>query len=297
VAERIRPGATVPQATTIDPRTTLGTVRLVVADLSTATRFYEQALGLRQLRRDGDIVALGVDGAALVELTGRPDAPRRPAPSTGLFHLAILVPSRLDLARALHRLVGAGWRLSGASDHLVSEALYLRDPEGNGIEIYRDRPRERWYADGRVRMPTLPLDLDALAREADPIPSGADGMPSDTRVGHVHLQVADLAETEGFYRRILGFEVTVRDYPGALFFSAGGYHHHVGTNTWASAGASAPPAGTAGLSSFDVVLSHGDEVERVAARAREAGVAATPVEGGVGIDDPSGIRLVLTASG
>ena len=285
-----------PEATTIDPRTTMGTVRLIVADLSRGSRFYQRVLGLRELGRDGDSVALGVDGAALVELTGRPDAAPRPARSTGLFHLAILVPSRPELGRALHRIVGAGWRLSGASDHLVSEALYLRDPEGNGIEIYRDRPRERWYADGRVRMATLPLDVDELARDAAEGTS-ADDMAPDTRVGHVHLQVADLADTDAFYRGVLGFEVTVRDYPGALFFSAGGYHHHVGANTWASAGAPTPPAGSAGLSSFDVVLPSAEEVERVAGRVREAGLTIEPVEGGVRTDDPSGNRLVLTASG
>jgi catechol 2,3-dioxygenase len=297
VVGRIHPEPLVPEATTIDPRTTVGTVRLVVADIAGTGRFYQRVLGLRELRCDGDSVALGVDGAALVELTGRPDAPPRPARSTGLFHLAILVPGRPELARALHRMIGAGWRLSGASDHLVSEALYLRDPEGNGIEIYRDRPRERWYAEGRVRMATLPLDLDGLARESGPPPSGADGMPPEARVGHVHLQVADLAETDAFYRGILGFEVTVRDYPGALFFSAGGYHHRVGANTWAGAGAPPPPAGSAGLSSFDVVLPSAEEVERVAARARDTGFPAEPVEGGVRTRDPSGNSLVLTASG
>jgi catechol 2,3-dioxygenase len=269
-------------------------VRLIVADLARARGFYERALGLRDLGADGDTARLGADGAALVELTGRPDAPRRPSRSTGLFHFAILVPSRLELARALHRLVDAGWPLSGASDHLVSEALYLRDPEGNGIEVYRDRPRERWYAERKVRMATLPLDLDGLAREAGAAAPAADDMPPDTRVGHVHLQVADLAETEAFYRGMLGFEVTVRDYPGALFFSAGGYHHHVGANTWGSAGAPAPPAGSAGLSSFEVVLPSAAELERVCARAREAGAATQPIESGVRLSDPSGTRLVLT---
>jgi catechol 2,3-dioxygenase len=283
--------------TTIDPRTRVGTVRLIVADLAGARGFYERALGLRELGGDGETARLGAGAGPLVELIGRPDAPPRPSRSTGLFHFAILVPSRVELARALHRLADAGWPLSGASDHLVSEALYLRDPEGNGIEIYRDRPRERWYADGMVRMATLALDLDALAAEPGAAKPGADGMAPATRVGHVHLQVAELADAEAFYRGGLGFEVTVRDYPGALFFSAGGYHHHVGANTWGSRGAPPPPAGSAGLSSFDVVLPDAAELERVAARARDAGAAAQPVADGIRIDDPSGNGLILTTAG
>ena len=271
-------------------------MRLIVADLARASRFYERALGLRELHRRGETVGFGAGGVAMVELTGRPDAPPRPARSSGLFHFAILVPGRVELAAALHRLADAGWPLSGASDHLVSEALYLRDPEGNGIEIYRDRPPERWYADGKVRMATLPLDLDGLASEA----CGAElqpVMPSEARIGHVHLQVAGLPDTETFYHRTLGFEVTVRDYPGALFFSAGGYHHHVGANTWGSAGAPAPPPGAAGLSSFDIVLPSAGALERVAQRVREAGAGAEPDEGGVLVADPSGNRIVLTIAG
>jgi catechol 2,3-dioxygenase len=141
----------------------LGAVRLNVADLDRARRFYEEAIGLRGFDRGAEVVRLGVDGeTAIVELVGRPDAPLRPPGTTGLFHLAILLPSRADLARALRRVADAGWRLTGASDHLVSEALYLQDPEGNGIEIYRDRPREQWrYEDGQLQMDTLPLDSTA----------------------------------------------------------------------------------------------------------------------------------------
>src|SRR5690242_6744305 len=199
-------------------------------------------MGLRSVTQDGDVVRLAAepDAPALVELVGRPDAPVRPPRSTGLFHLAVLVPSRLELARALRRVAAAGWRFTGASDHLVSEALYLHDPEGNGIEIYRDRPREEWrYEGGELQMATIPLDLEGVVGELPSDEETDAGMPSGTRIGHVHLNVSDLGPAEEYYEHRLGFDVVVRSYPGALFVSAGGYHHHIGMNTWTSAGGSA----------------------------------------------------------
>jgi catechol 2,3-dioxygenase len=280
----------------IDPATAIGAVRLTVADLDRVRAFYERAIGLRTLGRDGDVVRLGaLSGPALVELVGSPDAPRRPTRSTGLFHLAILVPTRADLAVALERVVRAGRSFSGASDHLVSEALYLSDPEGNGIEIYRDRPRSEWgYDDGELRMATLALDLEGLLDER-PTGDGDEGMPPGTRVGHIHLQVADLAAAERFYAGVLGFDVTVRGYPGALFLSAGGYHHHIGLNTWAGEGAPSPPAGARGLRSFEVDLAGAEELERVAARLEAAGVDARPEDAGLLVADPSGNRVLLRA--
>ena len=185
-------------------------------------------------------------GEPLIELVSAPDAPRAPSFSTGLFHLAILVPDRAELARSLQRLAGAGWRLTGASDHLVSEALYLRDPEGNGIEIYRDRPREEWRRDGdELAMATLPLDLESVLGELEQDEAPANGMPAGTTMGHVHLQVADIPPVEGFYNGALGLDVMVRSYPGALFLAAGGYHHHLGLNTWQSQGAPRSAGGRA----------------------------------------------------
>ena len=275
----------------------IGALRLNVADLDRAQRFYEQAIGLRGVEHDAEVVRLGVDGgAAIVELAGRPDAPRRPAGSTGLFHLAILVPSRPELARALRRVVDAGWRLTGASDHLVSEALYLRDPEGNGIEIYRDRPREEWrYEDGQLQMDTLPLDLDGVLAELSAAGAGeANGMPSGTRIGHVHLSVAELSEAEDFYGGLLGFEVTVRGYPGALFFATGGYHHQIGVNTWAGEGAAAPPPGSLGLGSFEIALRDAPDLEQVGERLRAAGFETRGDRGGLRTADPSGNGILLT---
>lgn len=215
----------------------LGPVRLRVADGDRARAFYERVLGLRAFE--------GPD--ALVELAESPDAPRRPAHTTGLFHLAILVPDRPALAHALLRVAASGWRLAGAADHLVSEALYLSDPEGNGIEIARDRPRAEWPREGgELVMATLPLDLDDLAAEAPQgdLPAALDPR---ARIGHVHLRVSSLAPAEDFYAGRLGLQVTARGYPGAIFLAHGGYHHHVGLNTWSSAGAPAPPEGALGL--------------------------------------------------
>ena len=238
---------------------------------------------------------LGVDGqTAIVELVGRPDAPRRPHGTTGLFHLAILLPSRADLARALRRVADAGWRFTGASDHLVSEALYLNDPEGNGIEIYRDRPREQWrYADGQLQMDTLPLDLDSVLGELSAADTEANGMPAGTRIGHVHLNVAELSAAEDFYGGVLGFEVTVRGYPGALFFATGGYHHQIGVNTWAGEGAAAPPPGALGLRWFEIALPGAPQLEHAGQRLRAAGFDAQNDGDGLRVADPSGNGILL----
>src|SRR3954451_7672989 len=248
-----------------------GAVRLRVADLGGQREFYEQAIGLSALDLADGLARLGVDGAPVVELSAGPEAPPRPPRTTGLFHLAILVPDRRKLAAALARAVRAGARLSGASDHLVSEALYLNDPEGNGIEIYRDRPREEWRgSNDEIEMATIPLDLDSVMSELPPDRDGAR-MSAGTRIGHVHLQVADIAPAEEFYEGTLGFDVTVRSYPGALFVSAGGYHHHIGMNTWNSEGGSPPPPGARGLDWFQVILPGEDELAREAERLEAGG--------------------------
>jgi catechol 2,3-dioxygenase len=283
----------------IDPGTSMGGVRLTVADLEGARDFYRDAIGLAELDPHDGVVRLGTKGESdgpIVELVGDPDAPPRPRGTSGLFHLAILVPSRADLARALQRVAEAGWRLSGASDHLVSEALYLSDPEGNGIELYRDRPREEWpVRDGVLQMDTLPLDLDGLLGELRREDAEA-AMPAGTRIGHVHLNVGDLTAAEAFYSGALGFDVTVRGYPGALFVSAGGYHHHVGLNTWMGEGAPPPPEGSRGLSRFEIRLPGPDQLAAEEDRLREAGFEPERDGDRVRVTDPSGNQVVLSAS-
>ena len=281
----------------IHPGTSVGTVRLTVRDLERSRAFYQRTIGLEAVELDDGAIALGVAGGnPLIELRGDGAAAALDRRATGLYHLAILMPTRLDLALALARLAEARWPLDGASDHLVSEALYLCDPDGNGIEIYRDRPRAQWPRAGdQLEMATLPLDIDDVLREL----SAADGFqataPGGTRIGHVHLQVADLETAEAFYSGTLGFDVVVQ-LPGALFVSAGGYHHHLGLNTWHSAGASPPPAGSVGLRSYEVTLPSDAEHARVLERVRAAGVEVSESPAGALVRDPSGNGVVLRAS-
>ena len=289
----------------IDPATSMGTVRLTVADLDRVRDFYRDAIGLKVETGSDGTVRLGtVDEHAphlvddvLIELVGDPVAPSRPRGTSGLFHLAILVPSRADLARALQRVAEAGWRLSGASDHLVSEALYLSDPEGNGIELYRDRPRDQWpVRDGVLQMDTLPLDLDGVLSELRREDANA-GMPPGTRIGHVHLNVGDLTAVEAFYSGALGFDVTVRGYPGALFVSAGGYHHHLGLNTWAGEGAPPAPPGSRGLREFEILLPSelalGELEQRISEKGLEYERGVKGDEDVLHLTDPSGNRVAL----
>ena len=274
-----------------------GAVRLRVADLDREREFYERAIGLRALGEAHGAVRLGADGVPSVELVASPDSPPRRPGTTGLFHMAILVPGRAELARALIRVAASGSRLTGASDHLVSEALYLNDPEGNGIEIYRDRPRSEWrYESGSLQMSTLPLDLEDLLAEAKGSAPEA-GMPAGTRIGHLHLNVADLGNAESFYSGLLGFDVTVRGYPGALFLATGGYHHYIGVNTWAGPGAPPPPEGSRGLEWFELVTDDRAVVEELQSRLEDAGMEAEDTPGGLRTRDRSGIGVLITTGG
>lgn len=282
-------------ASSIAAGTTVGTVALTVSDLERSRAFYETVLGLAARELDGGVALGAPDAPALVTLRGDPAAAALDLRATGLFHLALLTPSRLELAYALARVARTRWPLTGASDHLVSEALYLNDPDGNGIEIYRDRDRSEWGTDehGQLAMATLRLDLQSLSDElagAAPVP---ERLPKGTRMGHVHLQVSDVAAAEAFYAGVLGFDVTVRGYPGALFVAAGGYHHHIGLNTWNSAGSDPPAPGAVGLRSFEVRLPDRAELERLLARVSAAGRAAETLDGGAVLRDPSGNAVVL----
>ncbi|MHB1571995.1 MAG: VOC family protein [Solirubrobacteraceae bacterium] len=310
-------GLNTPHTGSIAASTTLGPVRLNVSDLGRTRTFYEGVLGLAAQQLDRDSFAFGPpqDGRPpLVEVRADASAPPLDRRATGLYHVAILLPSRVDLAHALLRVARSRWPLDGASDHLVSEALYLSDPDGNGIEIYRDRPRDQWRYDGAtLQMSTLPLDLRAILAEAgaggdlDPAaePAVDDAVPAGTVIGHVHLQVADLREAEAFYNGVLGFDVVVRGYPGALFVSAGGYHHHLGLNTWHSAGSGPARPGSIGLRSYDVILPDATELERVVGRVQAAGLpliegSGDPgdevPQGRLGVRDPSGNLVVLRSS-
>ncbi len=266
--------------TAIHPDTALGHVHLVTDDLSRVLRFYRAVLGFQEARRDGNTIFLSADGLYpfVFVFTEVPGAARR-ARTTGLYHAAILVPSRRDLARVFLRLRAEEVPLDGVADHLVSEALYLRDPDGNGLEIYADRPRERWpQRNGQILMTTDPLDLESLLAEARGDDQPWTGMPAGAGIGHVHLRVSDLQRAEAFYHGVLGFDVTVRAYPGALFLSAGGYHHHLGGNVWSSASLPPAPPNSMGLRSFTIRVPQRQELVRIVQRARAQDVT---IEGAV----------------
>ena len=261
----------------------MGRVELSVADLGRSLEYWQGVIGLHVLERDGGIASLGAD-TELVRLVEEPGA-QSARGHAGLYHVALLVPTRRDLARWLAHAAQSQAPLEGLSDHAVSEAIYLRDPDQHGIEIYADRPREQW--DGRVMelMTTIPLDVNSLFEELD---APHLELPTGTVVGHTHLCVADVDSTVRFYRDVLGFELMAQLGPMAAFLSRNGYHHHVGANTWESRGAPQAPAGTARLLSAGIVLDDEADLARVADRA-----GAEVVDGSVELTDPSGNRLVL----
>ena len=278
----------------IDPKTTIGAVHLTIPDLDRSIAFYTDRLGFQVHRRDGDAAALGAGGSDLLVLVQAPAAPRARG-TTGLYHFAILVPSRADLARSLRRLAETDTHLQGVADHGVSEALYLADPDGNGIEIYRDRRRTEWPVhDGQLQMTTDPLDLDDLLADAPHGTGTVHALAGATVVGHVHLHVRNLADAEAFYVGVLGFDLMQRFRSSALFVSAGGYHHHIGLNTWAGIGAPPPPPGAIGLRHFVVRFPNATAREKVVARVAAADIPIVPHEGGALVRDPAGNTILLS---
>jgi catechol 2,3-dioxygenase len=281
-------------AAPIAPTTTMGAVHLTVSDLDRSVEYYERTIGVRVLERGADRARLGADARELIVLVEEEGA-RPAAGHTGLYHFALLLPERPSLARWLAHAARDRVALTGLSDHAVSEAIYLRDPDGHGIEIYADRPRELWDGHVAQRMTTLPLDVEDLLGElADPASEPFDGLPAGTVMGHVHLSVAHVPDTVAFYGDLLGFDVMAM-FPSAAFLAAGGYHHHVGANIWESAGASPPPAGTAALRHATIVLPDGAERDRIVGRLSDAGVAVEEHAGGALVRDPSSNALVLAA--
>jgi catechol 2,3-dioxygenase len=284
-------------ATSSIPATTrMGAVHLTVGDLDRSLDYYGRDIGLGVLAREGGGASIGVDGAELLGLVQEPGA--RPAwGHTGLYHFALRVPERSDLARWLAHAARDRVPLVGMSDHFVSEALYLTDPDGHGIEIYHDRPREVWEGNVRSRLTTDPLDVGSLLGELDdPSTAPFDGLPAGTDMGHVHLQVADIPEAVAFYRDVLGFDLMAELLGSAAFLGAGGYHHHVGANTWHSRGASPAPAGTAALRHATIVLPDTAARDSLAARVADSGQEPEDGEDGVVVRDPSGNKLLLTAA-
>lgn len=251
-----------------------GPVHLAVSDLERSLRFYQDVIGFSLLaQHDGTAALTADDIAPLLLLTEQPNARARPPRTSGLYHFAILMPSRAALARSLRRLADTRWPLGGASDHLVSEALYLSDPDGIGIELYRDRPREEWpFQGGSLVMGTAPLDLQDLLGELRHADTTWQGLDPHTVIGHVHLNVSHLEPAVAFYQDALGLDLMVRYGPSTAFLSAGGYHHHLGLNTWTGVGAPQPPADAVGLHRYTLLVPDEAEQERLAAHLEATGL-------------------------
>ena len=267
---------------------------LTVIDLPMVSSFYQKVMGLSVLDGSASGKTLGVGERPLLTLTTGSNAARAPRNAPGLFHTAFLVPDRRELGRWLAHAAHNNVALTGASDHLVSEAIYLDDPEGNGIEIYRDRDRAEWtyVPDGTVKMATHRLDLQALYDEAPK--DGWTGQENGTVIGHIHLQVSDIPQADGFFRDVLGLDVMAR-YPGASFFATGKYHHHVAANVWNSRGQPKREDGMTGLSDYTIRFNDAAKLEVATKKLDELAIPTTRSGGTVSLVDPWGIGLRLSA--
>ena len=272
----------------------LGPVHLTVSDLDRSIGFYERSIGLQLQRRENGTAAMGAGGDDLVVLVEEPGA-LPGGRHAGLYHFALLFPTREALADAVLRLAASRTRIEGASDHGVSEAIYLRDPDDNGIELYADRPRDVWPAPSvageRIGMYTIALDMESLLDTV----SGRTAQPqadAGLRMGHLHLHVSDIDRGLAFYRDVLGFEVMV-NLGSAAFVSAAGYHHHLGFNVWLGKGLRPRPDGTAGLRYWVIVLANPAEVEAVRDRVRRAGLSIEERDRGFLVRDPWGTAVVV----
>lgn len=275
----------------LDNATQMGAVTLGVKDLAMMTAYYQQVIGLTRLEERNKTVLLGVAETPLVKLDARPEGKRYPN-AAGLYHLALRVPTREDLGLWLKHFIATQNRMiDGAGDHLVSEALYLADPEGNGIEIYRDRPRETWaYDQNSIKMATLAVDLRTLLDDAPNTPFNS--MPNGTMMGHVHLQVNDVPQALAFYCDVVGFDLMMA-VPTAGFISAGGYHHHLGLNVWHSRHAAPPPAGSLGLISYQIICPTEVARQAILNRLDDGGHQLQQTPAGPVAQDPAGNCFVL----
>ena len=285
-----------PSDSEISALTTLGPVSLTISDLARSVSYYQAAVGLQLIEQGDGQALLGVAARGLLRLTEVAGA-RPSGHHTGLYHFALLLKRRAELARWLAHAAHDRVALVGLSDHFVSEALYLSDPDGHGIEIYWDRPRALWEGQVATRMTTLPLDVDGLLGELEGPESGSyPGLPASTIMGHVHLKVATIPGAIAFYRDALGFGLMAQLGAQAAFLSAGGYHHHIGANVWESAGASPPPPNEAALRHLTIVAPHEGERERLAERLGRHGHAPQETEAGLVARDPSGNQVVLAVA-
>jgi catechol 2,3-dioxygenase len=274
----------------------VGSVALKVRDLDRVASFYRDVIGLTPIEAGAAHVRLGAGGVGFLELTQQEGIALDDGRSAGLYHTAFLMPTRADLGRWVVRIANEQTPVTGASDHGVSEAFYLDDPEGNGVEVYADRPPDTWdWRDGMVNMPTEALDVGKLVAVLGAKPEPYRQAPDGMRIGHVHLRVGDLAPAERFYREGVGLDLT-RKRHGAAFMSSGRYHHHVAGNIWQSNGAGPRDPGRAGLDWFALELADATMLDTIAARLRNQGAAVTPLANGIEASDPWGTRLRLMSA-
>ncbi|WP_261303049.1 VOC family protein [Paenibacillus andongensis] len=275
-----------------EPNTNVGQVNLKVQDLECALKFYQEVIGFKVLEQTEKSANLTADGKTILLSIEQPDnvAPMQ-GKTTGLYHFALLLPTRSDLAQIVQHFANIGLRF-GSSDHLVSEALYLSDPDGNGIEIYRDREPSEWkWNHGEVEMAVDPLDFRDLLSGVKQ--QAWNGLPADTMMGHIHLHVSELVKTEEFYVKGLGFEVVNRYGTQALFISTGKYHHHIGLNTWNGVGAPKPSENSVGLQSFTLIYPNAAARDRAVANLQNIGVPVSEENSAFATSDPSGNRILL----
>ncbi|HYU74307.1 MAG TPA: VOC family protein [Ktedonobacteraceae bacterium] len=277
----------------IHPGTNIGLVTLRISNLERSRNFYEGILHFQPIEQTPGKLVLGAqDKQPLLELIEIPGATPQPRRATGLYHVAIVFPTRADLGRELLNLINAGLQI-GQGDHLVSEALYISDPDHNGLELYRDRPRNTWHwTNNVVEMATDPVDIQGLVEEGIRDAEPWEVIPTGTRVGHIHLQIGDIEEARQFYHTILGFDVTAH-LPGALFVSAGGYHHHIGLNTWQSLGAKPTPANSAGLQHYVIAIPTREGLLAVKERLLAHNVPFEEQEDLIRVNDPWNNHILL----
>lgn len=274
------------------PHIYVGEVHLLVEDLSRSIQFYQDMIGFQILSRSERLAVFTTDGQTPILTVEQPVGvlPKEPR-KTGLYHFAILLPNRMELGKFLQHMIEKGYPLQGASDHDVSEAIYLADPDGNGIEVYRDRPDDTWvWEKNQVMMSTKPLDVNGVLAEA----RGASwsGLPADTVIGHIHLHVSELQKTQDFYN-CLGFEVVLRYGSQALFISSGKYHHHIGLNTWNGVGVPAPSRNSVGIKYFTLIYPTQQERDKAIQHLLEMDVEVEEKQGFVVTRDPSGTAIHL----
>jgi catechol 2,3-dioxygenase len=284
--------------------TTISGIELMVSNLEKSLKFYNEQIGFQVFEKRNNYALLSASGKPpyqifLQEFRGGEAVSRRTA---GLYHIAVKVPNRKLLASVLTKLSQTKVKFHGFSDHLVSEAMYLADPDGNGIEIYSDKPKEQWKWDkGQVKMETLPLDIESLMNEVRGTSSNGKGIHPDTILGHIHLRVSDLTKAENFYSKALGFEVTTREYPGALFMSAGGYHHHIGANIWSGQNIPPTPENSLGLEHYVIKIPDMDILNKIINNLKDDEFGKIKFEnnlisnGTISMKDFDGIKLHLTA--